>query len=246
MVDIKSGWVERRCVLSKAEIGVQRAIDDIRQELPFALLGIDSDNGSEFINNHLYRYCKGDHLTGRAPVQFTRSRPYKKDDNAHVEQKNWTHVRKLLGYGRYDTEAAVETINDLYRHELRWFQNFFQPSMRLRQKVRVGSRLRRKYDPAKTPLRRLIESDKSDQAKVQALLRLREQLNPFQLSRIIDRKLKAICAMTSKAAPTTTRSRKWMETYATTVIDPRHRSGRDREIGRIRRMWGRQKLLATA
>lgn len=141
MAEVMSGWVERRCVLGKSEIVVQRAIDDIRQELPFDLLGIDSDNGSEFINDHLYRYCQGDPASNRAPVEFTRSRPYKKDDNAHVEQKNWTHVRKLLGYGRYDTQEAIDAINDLYRNELRWFQNFFQPSMRLKEKIRVGSRL---------------------------------------------------------------------------------------------------------
>jgi len=247
MTDVMLGWVERRCVLGKSEIGVERAINEIRQELPFDLLGIDSDNGSEFINNHLYRYCQGDPVAGRAPVQFTRSRPYKKDDNAHVEQKNWTHVRKLLGYGRYDTERAINAINDLYRHELRWFQNFFQPSMRLREKVRVGSRLRRKYDPAKTPLRRLIESGKGDPAKVQALLKLREQINPFELSRVIDRKLKAICAMASKITLTATRSRKWMENYNNGLIIHRWASSNsDRDITRLRRAWGKEKRLAAA
>lgn len=247
MTDVMSGWVERRCVLGKAEIGVQRAIDDIRQELPFDLLGIDSDNGSEFINDHLYRYCQGNVLTNRAPVQFTRSRPYKKDDNAHVEQKNWTHVRKLLGYGRYDTQEAVEAINDLYRHELRWFQNCFQPSMRLREKVRRGSRLTRKYDPAKTPLRRLIESGRGDPVKVQALLRLRERLNPFELSRIVDRKLKSICAMASRVTLTTMRSRKWMDNYNNGVIIHRWASSNsDRDVARLRRAWCRERVLAAA
>jgi hypothetical protein len=249
MIDIMSGWVERRCVLGKAEIGVQRAIDDIRRELPFDLLGIDSDNGSEFINAHLYRYCKGDPPTGRASVQFTRSRPYKKDDNAHVEQKNWTHVRKLLGYGRYDREAAIGAINDLYRSELRWFQNIFQPSMRLQQKVRIGSRVRRKYDQAKTPLRRLIESGKGDAAKIDALLKLREQLNPFELSRVIGRKLRAICAMTTHVRATPTRrAKRWqMETYSTKVVESRGpRSAMPRLLGKLRQAHGKELLLARA
>jgi hypothetical protein len=248
VVDVMSGWVERRCVPSKAEIFVQQAIDDVRQELPFDLLGIDSDNGSEFINAHLFKYCQGDPRVNRAPVQFTRSRPYKKDDNAHVEQKNWTHVRKLLGYGRYDTQEAIDAINGLYRCELRWFQNFFQPSMRLKQKIRVGSRVRRKYDPAKTPLRRLIEAGKGDPVKVQALLKLREQLNPFELSKVIERKLKAICAMATKVGASTARSRRWqMETYSTRSV-PTPWGGRTpgQDITRLCRTWGKEKRLATA
>ena len=101
LTDIHSGWVETRAVLGKGQEGVRQALEDIRQVLPFPLRGIDSDNGSEFINAHLYRYCQS-----RA-IQFTRGRPYKKDDNAHIEQKNWTHVRRLLGYGRYDSRASV-------------------------------------------------------------------------------------------------------------------------------------------
>jgi len=248
VVDVMSGWVERRCVLGKSEINVQRAIDDVRQELPFDLLGIDSDNGSEFINDHLYRYCQGDPLVGRAPVQFTRSRPYKKDDNAHVEQKNWTHVRRLLGYGRYDTQAVIDAINDLYCHELRWFQNFFQPSMRLREKIRIGSKTRRKYDPAKTPLRRLIDSGTGDPAKVAALLKLRQRINPFALSRIIERKLRAICEMATKVAAPTARARRWqMENYSTKILEPRGPSlDYKRDIGRVRAMWDKEKLHARA
>ena len=115
--DIHSTWVETRAVLGKAQHGVVSAMDEMRRSLPFRLRGIDSDNGSEFINNHLLGYCQGQ------DIQFTRGRPYKKDDNAHIEQKNWTHVRKLLGYVRYDSEPALEAINELYRNELRPFQN---------------------------------------------------------------------------------------------------------------------------
>jgi hypothetical protein len=197
--DVFTGWVERRCVLGKSELVVCAALDDARRELPFDLLGVDCDNGSEFINNHLWRYCKGDPVAKRAPVQLTRGRPYKKDDNAHVEQKNWTHVRKPLGYGRFDTKTAVDAINDLYRHELRWFQNLFLPSMKLIAKTRVGSKLRRRYDTPKTPFQRVLDSGRGDPNKITALRRLREQLNPFELSRIIDRKLELIWGMRSPA-----------------------------------------------
>ena len=125
-------------MLGRSQEAVRAALEAVRQALPFPLRGIDSDNGSEFINHHLGRYCQD-----RA-IQFTRGRPYKKDDNAHIEQKNWTHVRRRLGYVRYDTEAAREAIEDLYRHELRRFQNLFLPSVKLAKKERVGSRLRRR------------------------------------------------------------------------------------------------------
>ena len=140
VTDIHTTWVETRAVLGRGEGRVQAALEEIRQALPFRLRGIDSDNGSEFINNHLYRYCQAQE------IQFTRGRPYKKDDNAHIEQKNWTHVRKLVGYWRYDTPTAVAALNALYRHELRLFHNLFLPSVKLLAKERVGARLRRRYD----------------------------------------------------------------------------------------------------
>ena len=116
VTDIHTTWGETRAVLGRGEARVQTALEEIRQALPFRLQGIDSDNGSEFINDHLYRYCQ------TQGIQFTRGRPYKKDDNAHIEQKNWTHVRKLVGYLRYDTPLAVGALNALYRHELRLFR----------------------------------------------------------------------------------------------------------------------------
>lgn len=193
-VDILTTWVELRCVPNKSQEAVRGAIEEMREELPFELLGIDSDNGSEFINDHLWRYCQTPPV-----VQFTRGRPYKKDDNAHVEQKNWTHVRVPLGYGRYDTPEAVAAINDLYRHELRWFRNLFQPSMKLVEKVRVGARVRRRYDEPKTPLERVIESGHGIPKRVEELKRLRDSLDPFVLSDVIEQKLARIWAMRSKA-----------------------------------------------
>ncbi len=186
LTDIHTTWVETLAVLGKGQIGVRAALEEMRTAVPFALQGLDSDNGSEFINNHLFRYCQARH------IQFTRGRPYKKDDNAHVEQKNWTHVRKLLGWDRYDSPEALEAINELYRNELRLMMNLFQPSVKLLRKVRVGARLKRVYECPQTPLDRLLASGQGDPAKVAALQQLRTQLDPFALSAAINRKLTRI------------------------------------------------------
>ncbi len=186
LTDIHTTWVETRAVLGKGQLGVRTALEEMQPVLPFALQGLDSDNGVEFINHHLFRYCQARH------IQFTRGRPYKKDDNAHVEQKNWTHVRKLLGWDRYDSLAALEAINDLYRNELRLMMNLYQPSVKLLRKVRVGSKLKRVYDHPQTPLDRLLASQQGDPVKIAALLALRNRLDPFALAATIDRKLNRI------------------------------------------------------
>ena len=147
---------------------------------------MDSDNGSEFINWHLKGWCE------QKQIQLTRGRPYKKDDNAHVEQKNWTHVRKLLGWERYDSEAVVEAINDLYRHELRWWMNLYLPSVKLVKKVRVGSKVRRVYDAAQTPFERVLAGAQAKPEPVAELKKLRQGLDPFQLGKLIDQKLQRI------------------------------------------------------
>lgn len=199
LTDIVSGWVETRAVMGKGETGVVKAIDAIRRTLPFALCGLDSDNGSEFINDHLYRYCQGRH------IQFTRGRPYKKNDNAHIEQKNWTHVRRVFGWDRYDTPELQEAMNDVYANEMRLMMNLLQPSVKLRSKQRVGSTLRRRYDTPKTPLDRLAEHYRSTgQAlplTLQRLIRLRANLDPFELSQRIDNKLDAIQRLLQRETP---------------------------------------------
>lgn len=184
--DILTGWVETRAVLGKGEKDVSAALDEMEKDFPFPILGIDSDNGSEFINHHLYHRCQ------QREIQFTRGRAYKKDDNAHIEQKNWTHVRKLLGWNRYDTRIAVNAMNDLYGKELRLFMNLFLPSMKLIKKERVGSRRKRKYDIPKTPLDRVIELRKGTSEKTKQLKIMQNQLDPFMLSKIIDKKLRNI------------------------------------------------------
>ena len=153
---------------------------------PSPCAAIDSDNGSEFINAHLWRYCQAH------AIQFTRGRPYKKDDNAHIEQKNWTHVRRLLGYLRYDSGAAREAMNELYRKELRLFQNLFLPSVKLEKKERIGSRLRRHYQAPCTPWQRVVNSAVADPERVAELRCQRQRLDPFQLSSAVQAKLEGI------------------------------------------------------
>ena len=153
----------------------------MRQRLPFPLLGIDSDNGSEFINDLLYRYCLDEKIT------FTRSRPYKKNDQAHVEQKNWSVDRHIVGYDRWETDqefAILESIHDDLRHYI----NFFQPSFKLIAKERIDNKTIKRYDPAKTPYQRVLErKDISVEAKAR-LVNLYLQLNPATLRRSIDQK----------------------------------------------------------
>jgi hypothetical protein len=187
--DIHTTWVETRAVLGRGQTGVAAALEEMRSALPFTLRGIDSDNGSEFINAHLYRYCQGH------GIPFTRGRPYQKDDNAHVEQKNWTHVRKLMGYVRYDSREALTVMNDLYRHDLRLFQNLCLPSVKLVRKVRVGARVRRVYDRPQTPFDRVLACPEADPRKVAQLQALREQLDPFALAEAIDQKLTRLYAL---------------------------------------------------
>lgn len=189
LTDIHTTWVETIAVLGKSQQHVQQALDTARAALPFRLRGIDSDNGSEFVNRHLWDYCQAQE------IQFTRGRPYKKDDNAHIEQKNWTHVRKLLGYVRYDTPEALAAINALYRAELRLLQNLFLPSVKLLRKERVGARLRRCYDAAQTPLDRVRVCPEADPAAVAQLTALRTRLDPFALAQSIERQLEQIYAL---------------------------------------------------
>src|SRR5712692_1722237 len=203
--DIHTAWVETGAILGKGRETVREALEAIREQLPFPLRGIDSDNGSEFINDCLWNYCKD------SKIQFTRGRPYKKDDNAHIEQKNWTHVRKMLGWERFDTPKAIDAINGLYGREWRLMMNLFQPSVKLVRKVRVGSRLTRKYDKPQTPLDRMLACAEGDAEKLKNLKRLRETLNPFELARGIDRKLEKIDRLASRPAISVPTSQRKLE-----------------------------------
>jgi len=202
-VDIHTGWVERQAVRGKGQHGILQALTTIEQQLPFALRGLDSDNGSEFINSHLVAFCQ---RPGGRAIQFTRSRPYKKDDNAHIEQKNWTHVRKLVGWDRYDTPEAQRALNALYT-DLRLFQNLFQPSMKLQRKERRGSRLLRRYDRPQTPFARVRACPGADPAKVIALARVLDRTDPFALAQRIDEHLDRVAALRSRAPQPAPRAR---------------------------------------
>lgn len=188
MTDILTTWTEIRATWNKGAQGVVEQIQDIETRLPFPLLGFDCDNGSEFLNYHLVRY-----FTEHPSIKsFTRSRPYRKNDNAHVEQKNWSHVRQLFGYDRLDDQRLVDLMNDLYANEWSQYQNHFCPSMKLLEKHRVNSKYVKRYSKPRTPYQWIMESaDVSEQTK-QRLQTVHCQLNPFILKQRIEKKLKVI------------------------------------------------------
>jgi hypothetical protein len=187
-VDIATGWTEQRAVWGKGETGILEQIKDIEKFLPFPLLGFDSDNGSEFLNYHLFRHFSQRHQ----PVRFTRSRAYHKDDNAHIEQKNWTHIRQWIGYERLDDQGFVSLLNDLYKHEWRLFHNFFCPSVKLIAKERSGSKIIKRHDSPKTPYQRIMESSHVSESIKSSLTKQLEKLNPFLLRKIMEKKLRII------------------------------------------------------
>ena len=181
-VDVSTGWTECLAVRQRNQQTVFEAIQAMRARLPFPLLGIDSDNGSEFINDLLYRYCLTEKIT------FTRSRPYKKNDQAHVEQKNWSVVRHLVGYDRFDSDAEHTLLQSIYDN-LRFYFNFFQPVLKLTSKEQVDKKLIKRYDTAATPYQRVLNSmDISFETKAR-LTNLYVQLNPVQLRNRIDQKV---------------------------------------------------------
>lgn len=189
LTDMLTGWTETVAVLGKAQSRIIAGLDDIKTRLPFPLKGIDPDNGSEFINWQLFRYCL------EREIDFTRGRPYAKNDNAHIEQKNWTHVRKVFGYKRRETENELQLINDLYRNELRLYFNFFNPSIKLIEKKRIGKhqeKIKRIYDRAKTPYQRVLLCKEVDEQVKQQLRMQYDVLNPADLRRKIETKLEKL------------------------------------------------------
>jgi len=173
-VDVATGWSECVGVWGKSQTRVGGAVHEVRRRLPFPFLGLDSDSGSEFINQYLYDYCQ------RNAIIFTRSRPYKKNDSCHVEQKNWSVVRRLIGYDRYNSRAALEALNRLY-YVTRHYVNFFQPVMKLVAKSRQGAKVRKVYDTARTPYQRLLEAGVLTEAKQRELAAVYGGLNPALL-----------------------------------------------------------------
>jgi hypothetical protein len=187
-VDIASQWTEQRACWGKGEKGVLAQIKSIENNLPMPIKGFDCDNGSEFLNWHLIK-----HFTERKrPVDFTRSRPYQKNDNAHIEGKNWTHIRQYLGYQRFDNPEMVELLNDLYMNEWNLYFNFFIPSVKLIEKRRNGSKIIRVHDKPQTPYQRLIQSEHVDEDIKLRLAELYVMLNPVELQKQMTTKIKNI------------------------------------------------------
>src|SRR5512136_3109342 len=199
-VDIATGWTEQRAVWGKGETEILRQIQDIEDSLPFPLLGFDSDNGSEFLNWHLMRHF---HQRDK-PVQFTRSRPYHKDDNAHVEQKNWTHVRQWFGYHRLDKRVLVGLMNHLYSQQWRLYHNFFLPSVKLMEKKLVNAKTIKRYDQPRTPYQRVLESSSVSAAVKRSLKEQFENLNPFRLREAMEEKLHTISKILCSKKPMVT------------------------------------------
>jgi hypothetical protein len=190
-VDYATTWVEVRAIWGRGQLGTLAALQDIESSLPFALLGMDSDNGGEFLNYHVMNWLQ----QRTRPVYMTRSRPWKKDDNAHVEQKNWTHVRQNFGYERHDNPEVVEIINGLAKGAYGRLLNFFHASMKLEGKERREGRIKRIYGEAQTPLARVLASQEVTSETKERLQQEKARLNPFVLKREVDAKLKTIATM---------------------------------------------------
>lgn len=188
LTDISSGWTCLAAVWNRGAHGVLEQIRQAEARLPFRLRGFDSDNGGEFLNAHLWAYLR----KRPQPVEMTRSRPYRKNDNAHVEQKNWTHVRQLLGYERLENSAWVQPINELYTTAWELYHNFFRPTQRLIRKERIGSRYRKFYDDPRTPYDRLMHNPGLSRAQKRHLSEMKKRLNPLVLKRRTEDLLKPI------------------------------------------------------
>jgi hypothetical protein len=186
--DIVSGWTEGGAVWNKGAAGVLAATKEVEQRLPFALLGFDSDNGGEFLNHHLWSYMRD----RKEAVEFTRSRPYHSDDNAHVEQKNWTWARQLLGYGRLEDPELVGPISGLYREVWAPWQNFFLPCLKLKRKWREGSHWRKRYELPRTAYERLCDPGILSRRARSQLKEKYSSLDPFALKEELEKRLHKI------------------------------------------------------
>ncbi len=192
-VDVASGWTECLPVWGKGQVRVRSAVHRGRLRLPFPLLGVDSDNGSEFINQCFYTYCSQEKIT------FTRSRSYKKNDSCHVEQKNGNVVRRLVGYDRYTSRAAFQCLERLY-YNVRLYMNFFQPTMKLCAKTRNGARVHKVYETARTPYQRLLQSGALSESKRTEMAATYHRLNPVLLLKQINNNLEQLWNLAERPA----------------------------------------------
>ena len=188
LTDIDSTWTENRAIFSKKAIGVRRQFADFDQSIPFEILAVNVDNGSEFINNHMINFMRRE--SGKKPITFTRSREYKKNDNCYVEQKNFTHVRELFGYDRMEDPRLVILMNEIYKTCWNPLQNFFIPTFKLKEKIRIGARIVKKFDAPQTPYDRLMKSNHLSDERKEALMKTKAKLNPLDLKVHLEEKLK--------------------------------------------------------
>jgi len=196
-VEYATTWVELRAIWGRGQVNTLNALQDIEASLPFPLLGLDSDNGGEFLNHHVLHWLQ----KRPRPVFMTRSRPYKKDDNAHVEQKNWTHVRQCFGYERYDNPELIEPMNALLKGPYRQLLNYFHASLKLERTQRQDGKVRRLYGPAQTPWARVLACPQVSPATKVQLRQDKQRLNPFALKQSVEQSLKVISALRRAAVP---------------------------------------------
>lgn len=207
LTDLHTGWTELYGLWGNTGSEVCVGLRKIEARMPMEMLGFDCDNGSEFLNETLERYL----LSPSRKIKWTRSRPYKKNDQAHVEQKNFTHVRLLLGYGRYDKLELVSMVNDLYENAWLPLRNYFTPVMKLIEKTRIGSKVKKHYDTAKTPCDRMLQCRLVSKTTKEELRKTRENLDPWALASSIETKLKSIFEIIHKIEEQRAEESQWIE-----------------------------------
>lgn len=186
VTDLATAWTENRATWRKGSTVIKEAMQDVEDSFPFSITGFKSDCGSEFINSELFKYF----VQREEPIQFYRSRPYQKNDNCHVEQKNLTHVRRLFGYDRFDNEELVGLMNDIYKNYWNPLQNYFLPTMKLIKKERINGKIKKKFDEPQTPFERVLNSNKLTAEEREKLIEKKKKLNPFELRMGLEIKLK--------------------------------------------------------
>lgn len=191
LLDIDTHWNEKTMMLKKTNVKVVGGIHKLRNSFPFPILSMDFDNGSEFVNWALHKYCK------REKIDFTRSRSYHKNDQAHIEGKNYESVRRLVGYDRIEEESIVELVNDIYQNEHRLLTNFFYSTMKMIERERIGGKVRKRYAQAETPYQRVLRSNKVSLKKKMELMKMYKNLNPAELQRRLEVKLRKLIHMIS-------------------------------------------------
>ena len=197
VTDIWTSWTECRSMWGLSMKGVTECMSDIERFIPFTITTVCVDNGSEFLNYEFTRYFQGTQREN--PVAIQRGRPYKKNDQCHVEQKNFTHVRELWGWERMDQKQLIELMNDIYRNEWSMLQNLFFPQMKLQSKLRVGAKYKKKYTEPMTPLERILASPSVAPEVKEKLRKLEQDTNPFELKKSIETKLKVINKLLNKS-----------------------------------------------